>query len=83
MIQATIVQSTLPPPLDPPAHNLKPTRRGVPRLRKYIFTARMDGRIREIYLGRRGTKTLTSIRGLAEQVHIPHWAIKKRARELG
>lgn len=53
------------------------------RRRKYIFTARLDERIRDIYLTHLGAKTRPGIRQLAEQVGIPHWALKKRARELG
>ena len=53
------------------------------RRRKYTFTTRIDERIREIYLAHPGAKTRPSIRKLAEQVGIPHWALKKRARELG
>lgn len=52
------------------------------RRRKYVFTARLDERIRETYL-HPNAKTRPSIRQLAEQVGIPHWALKKRARELG
>jgi len=51
--------------------------------RKYIFTARIDERIRQIYLAHPGAKTRPGIKQLAEQVDIPHWALKKRARELG
>lgn len=51
--------------------------------RKYIFTDQVDQLIREVYLSRRDAKTLPSIRVLAKKVGIPHWALKKRARELG
>lgn len=53
------------------------------RPRKYIFTARIDQRIREIYLSHPNAKTRPGIRQLAGQIGIPHWALKKRARELG
>ena len=53
------------------------------RRRKYIFMARIDQRIREIYLNHPDAKTRPGIRQLAEQIGIPHWAVKKRARELG
>jgi len=59
---------------------------GVKRLqrrRKYVFTAQIDQRIREIYLSQHDANTRSGIRQLAEQVGIPHWALKKRARELG
>ena len=52
-----------------------------PRPRKYVFTAQLDERIRRIYLVHPGAKTRPGIRQLAEQVGIPHWALKKRARE--
>src|SRR5437867_2574795 len=53
------------------------------RRRKYVFTTQIDGRIREIYLHHPNAKSRPSIRKLADQVGIPHWALKKRARELG
>ena len=55
----------------------------VRRRRKYLFTTQIDQRIREIYLSHPDAKTRPGIRQLAEQVGIPHWALKKRARELG
>jgi len=48
-----------------------------------VFTAQIDQRIREIYLHHPNAKTRLGLRRLAEQVGIPHWALKKRARELG
>jgi hypothetical protein len=54
-----------------------------PHRRKYAFTALLDARIRRIYLVHPGAKTRPGNRQLAEQVGIPHWALKKRARELG
>ncbi len=51
--------------------------------RKYVFTPRLDERIREIYLVHPGAKNRPGIRQFAELIRIPHWAIKKRARELG
>ena len=51
--------------------------------RKYAFTAQIDQRIREIYFSHPNAKTRLGIRQLAEQVGIPHWTLKKRARELG
>jgi len=51
--------------------------------RKYIFTDQIDQLIREIYLSQRDAKTRSGIRPLARKVGIPHWALKKRARELG
>ena len=54
-----------------------------PRRRKYVLTARLDARIRDIYLIHPGAKTRPGIRQLADQVGIPHWVLKKRARELG
>src|SRR6266568_6018236 len=51
--------------------------------RKFVFTAQIDQRIREIYLSHPNAKTRPGIRQLAEQVGIPHWALKKRASELG
>ena len=53
------------------------------RHRKYVFTAQIDQRIREIYFSHPNAKARPGIRHLAEQVGIPHWALKKRARELG
>lgn len=51
--------------------------------RKYVFTNQIDELIRAIYLDRRGAKTRPGIRVLAKKVGIPHWTLKKRARELG
>jgi len=51
--------------------------------RKYVFTDQIDQLIREIYLNHRDAKTGFGIRPLAKKVGIPHWALKKRARELG
>ena len=51
--------------------------------RKYTFTDQIDQFIREAYLSRPDNKTRPGIRLLAKKVGIPHWAVKKRARELG
>jgi AraC-like DNA-binding protein len=51
--------------------------------RKYVFTDQIDQFIREIYLCSRYAKTRPGIRLLAKRVGMPHWALKKRARELG
>ena len=48
-----------------------------------MFTDQLDQLIREIYLNHRDAKTGFGIRPLAKKVGIPHWALKKRARELG
>jgi hypothetical protein len=53
------------------------------RRHKHRFTPEIDGRIREIYLRLPTTKMRPGVRKLAEQIGIPHWAVKKRARELG
>src|SRR6266700_8206547 len=73
----------------PPSISIKPIRGGEPlgsktrRRRKYVFTAQIDQGLREIYLSHPNAKARPGIRHLAEQVGIPHWALKKRARELG
>jgi hypothetical protein len=51
--------------------------------RKYFFTDQIDQLIREIYLNHRDAKTGFGVRPLAKKVGMPHWALKKRARELG
>ena len=51
--------------------------------RKYVFTDQIDQIIREIYLSPRDAKTRLGIGLLAKKVGMPHWALKKRARELG
>jgi hypothetical protein len=51
--------------------------------RKYLFTDQIDQLIRAIYLSHPGAKTRPGIWMLAKKVGIPHWALKKRARELG
>src|SRR5947207_3864951 len=72
-----------------PSMSVAPIRGGEPlggktqRGRKYVFTAQIDERIREIYLHHRNAKSRPGIRHLANLVAIPHWALKKRARELG
>ena len=60
-----------------------PCRAKVRCKRKYIFTDQIDQRIREIYRNHHDSKTRPGIRLLAKKVGIPHWALKKRARELG
>ena len=51
--------------------------------RKYVFTDQIDQIIREIYLDHRDVRKRPGIRLLAKKVGMPHWALKKRARELG
>jgi hypothetical protein len=51
--------------------------------RKYVFTDQIDRLIRESYHNRRDEKTRLNIRPLAKKIGMPHWALKKRARELG
>ena len=51
--------------------------------RKYVFTDQIDQLIRAVYLNHRDGKTRFGIRPLAKKVGMPHWALKKRARELG
>ncbi len=55
----------------------------VPSRRKYVFTDQIDQLIREIYLNHRKPKSGSGIRLLSKKVGMPHWALKKRARELG
>ena len=55
----------------------------VPSRRKYLFTDQIDQLIREIYLNHRKPKSCSGIRLLSKKVGMPHWALKKRARELG
>ena len=50
---------------------------------KYIFTDQIDQLIREIYLSHPGARKQPGIRMLGRKVAIPHWALRKRARELG
>jgi len=51
--------------------------------RKYIFTDQIDQLIREAYLNHLDEKMRRGIPFLAKKVGMPHWALKKRARELG
>ena len=51
--------------------------------RKYVFTDQIDRLIRESYHNRRDEKTRFNIRLPAKKVGMPHWALKKRALELG
>src|SRR5271157_2133877 len=51
--------------------------------RKYVFNDQIDQLIREIYLSHRDAKKRPRVRLLAMRVGVPHWALKKRARELG
>ena len=55
----------------------------VQKRRKYHFNDRIDHLIREVYLNHKSVKNRTGIRLLAEKVGMPHWVLKKRARELG
>ena len=60
-----------------------PSRAKIQGQRKYVFTDQIDQLIREIYLTPRKAKMSPGIRLLAKRVGMPHWALKKRARELG
>ncbi len=51
--------------------------------RKYTFTDQIDQLIREAYLLGPDNQQRPGIRLVAKKVGIPHWALKKRARELG
>jgi hypothetical protein len=51
--------------------------------RLYIFTDQIDQLIREIYLNRRESNGRLGFRLLSQKVAMPHWALKKRARDLG
>ena len=51
--------------------------------RKYVFTDQIDQLIREVYLNHRDVKKRLGIRPLAKKLGMPHWVLKKRARELG
>jgi hypothetical protein len=51
--------------------------------RRYVFTNQIDQLIREIYFSRRDARKRPGIRLLSKKVGLPHWALKKRARELG
>jgi hypothetical protein len=55
----------------------------VKRTRKYLFTEEIDQLIRVVYLRNRDAKARPNIHILAKKTGIPHWALKKRARELG
>src|SRR5207248_9864148 len=84
MLQADVANHTALPSM-----SVAPIRGGEPldsktrRRRKYVFTAQIDERIREIYLHHPNAKSRRGIRQLANLVAIPHWALKERARELG
>ena len=51
--------------------------------RKYVFTDQIDCLIRDSYHNRQNERTRLNVRALAKKVGMPHWALKKRARELG
>src|SRR5664279_307623 len=51
--------------------------------RKYVFTDQIDQLIREVYVNHRAAKARPGIPLLAKKIGMPHWALKKRARELG
>jgi hypothetical protein len=61
----------------------EPGRTEVQSQRKYVFNDQIDQLIRETYLSRPGTGTQLGLQPLAKKVGMPHWALKKRARELG
>jgi hypothetical protein len=67
----------------PNAARLNSGKRGSGRKRKYVFTDRIDQSIRQIYFNHPDAKSRPGIRLLAKKVGMPHWALKKRARELG
>jgi hypothetical protein len=51
--------------------------------RKYHFTEQIDQLIRAAYLERGTGRTLIGLKPLVRKLGLPHWALKKRARELG
>jgi hypothetical protein len=51
--------------------------------RKYVFTDQIDRLIRESYHNRQNERKRFNVRALAKKAGMPHWALKKRARELG
>jgi len=70
--------------LDYPAGTaIQKDRKNCQRHRRYVFTDQIDQFIREIYLSDRATRKLPGIQLLAKKIGMPHWALKKRARELG
>jgi len=71
------------PPVCNPTLCVAPHHVRVPSRRKYVFTDQIDRLIQESYHNRRDEKTRFNIRSLAKKVGMPHWALKKRARELG
>ena len=77
------IYAALPSMSNPPISDSHSLGGKAGRRRKYIFTAQIDQRIRKIYLSHPDAKTRPGIRQLAEQFGIPHWALKRRARELG
>ncbi len=78
-----VENAVLPSVSLPPIGDCDAAGKRVQRRRKYGFSAQIDQRIREIYLSHPNAKARPGIRHLAEQVGIPHWALKKRACELG
>ena len=66
-----------------PVRRFDASRYYVQSRRKYIFTDQIDQLIRETYLNHRDAKARPGISLLAKKVGIPHWALKKRAREMG
>ena len=60
-----------------------PHRRKAGCRRKYVFGDQADRLIQEAYLSRREGREPSSIQLLAKRLGMPHWAVKKRARELG
>jgi len=71
------------PPVCNPTLCVAPHHVRVPSRRKYVFTDQIDQLIRAVYLNHRDGKTRFGIRPLANKVGMSHWALKKRARELG
>jgi hypothetical protein len=51
--------------------------------RKYVFNDQIDQFIREVYLGHRDARKRPGIQLVAKKLGMPHWALKKRACELG
>jgi hypothetical protein len=62
---------------------MRQTQTGPLSRRLYVFTEQIDQLIREIYFNCRHSKSRAGIRLLSKKVRMPHWALKKRARELG
>lgn len=63
------------------AEQIKPRKKSKPK--KWVPTPEIDAVIRRLYAERVGRDKIPHLKEFAKKIGWPHWAVKKRGRELG